>query len=34
MLGIIFFDESSKKVVSGGIKKAIKKATNSIFKSL
>jgi Na+/phosphate symporter len=34
MLWIIFFDESSRKVVSGGIKKAIKKATNSIFKSL
>ncbi len=34
MLGIIFFDESSRKIVSGGIKKAIKKATNSIFKSI
>ena len=34
MLWIIFFDESSKKVVSGGIKNAIKKATNNIFKSL
>lgn len=34
MLGIIFFDESSRKVVSGGIKKVIKKATNSIFKSI
>jgi hypothetical protein len=34
MLGIVFFDESSRKVVSGGIKKAIKKATNNILKSL
>lgn len=34
MLWIIFFDESSRKVVSGGIKNAIKKATNNIFKSL
>lgn len=34
MLWIIFFDESSRKVVSGWIKKAIKKATNNIFKSL
>lgn len=34
MLWIIFFDESSRKVVSGGIKKAIKKATNNIFKTL
>ena len=34
MLWIIFFDESSRKVVSGGIKNAIKKATNNILKSL
>lgn len=34
MLWIVFFDESSRKVVSGGIKNAIKKATNNIFKSL
>lgn len=34
MLWIIFFDESSRKVVSWWIKKAIKKATNNIFKSL
>lgn len=34
LLWIVFFDESSRKVVSGGIKKAIKKVTNNIFKTL
>ena len=34
MLGIIFFDEASKKVVSGSIKKAIKNATSNILKTL
>lgn len=34
MLGIIFFDEASKKVVSGSIKKTIKNATSNVLKTL
>ena len=34
MLWIIFFDEASKKVVSGGIKKAIRNATSNVLKTL
>lgn len=34
MLWIIFFDEATKKMVSGWIKKIIKKATNNLFKTL
>jgi len=34
LLWIVFFDEASKKVVSWGIKKAIKNATNNVLKTI